>query len=105
MTVSYSVFIRIAAPEKETSWLSWMKDKHLEDVKKGGAIKATLIRLDPKNTEEIIYEARYLFKNRPDFTRYLEESAPALRAEGLEKFPPEDGFSYSRSSGDIIQEA
>lgn len=105
MTVSYSVFIKITNQGRETDWLSWMKNKHLDDVKKGGAIKATLIRLDADDTQDIAYEARYLFKNREEFSFYLKEHAPALRAEGLEKFPPEDGFSYSRSSGDIIQEA
>jgi hypothetical protein len=50
----------------------------------------------------VVYEAHYLFRDRASFRRYETESAPALRAEGMARFPPDRGVTYVRSTGDVV---
>jgi hypothetical protein len=62
----------------------------------GGATAAEVVALDqPAHA----YEVRYRFHSREAFDRYERETAPRLRAEGLQLFPPERGIAYRRSVG------
>jgi hypothetical protein len=80
-------------------WVAWLRDGHLADVKRGGALDAEVVRVDGA---ELVYEVRYHFASREAFSRYEREFAPALRAEGLAKFPAARGVTYRRSTGDVV---
>lgn len=105
MAVTYSVFVEISNPDKEQSWIDWLRGGHIDDVKKGGATDAVLVKHDPEEERTVaLYEVRYRFESRETFNHYGENYAPALRTEGLQKFPTEYGFAYKRSVGEIIEE-
>jgi len=80
-------------------WVAWLRDGHLADVMRGGALDAEVVRVDGA---ELVYEARYHFASREAFTRYERDFAPALRAEGVAKFPTSRGVDYRRSTGDVV---
>lgn len=105
--ISYTVSVTIRHETKEKEWLEWMENGHIQDVIAGGAAGAEIIRLerDDKDTPGATYEIRYTFASREVFDTYLERHAPRLRQEGLERFPPEDGFTYRRSVGNIIAQS
>ena len=51
------------------------------------------------------YEIRYRFPDETAFQRYQTEFAPALKAEGLALFPPDQlGMTYQRTDGQVILE-
>ena len=103
--ITYTVSVSIMFESKAEEWLEWLKNGHIDDVRKGGAASAEIVKLDPHDEaqRETIYEIRYRFADRSTFDDYLENHAPRLRREGLEKFPLEDGFKYSRSVGEILE--
>ena len=57
---------------------------------------------DSNLTAKTTLEARYDFSNREAFERYERESAPLLREEGLQRFPPSRGAVYHRSTGVVV---
>ena len=97
----YTVHCQIKDDNKIDEWLGWLKGGHIADVMAGGAQSAKIIQLDD---EENSFQVQYIFANRETFERYEREFAPALRDEGLKLFPQEDGFSYQRSTGQILGE-
>jgi len=101
MMIAYTV--RCTFPDEATAdeWVAWLRREHLADVMKGGARSAQIIRLDGTSTA---CEVRYLFASRAAFATYEREHAPALREEGLRRFPLERGLSYERSVGEIVAE-
>lgn len=105
--VAYTVICTIKDPAKAAAWVEWLKDGHMDDVISGGAVCAELVRRDSDESEakdngETTYEVRYIFPDRKTFAAYIKNHAPALREEGLAKFPPGDGFIYSRTVGTVI---
>lgn len=103
--IAYTVSTTIMYESKAQEWLNWLRNGHIDDVLKSGAESAKIIRLDPldDNQRETTYEVHYIFPNRKIFEIYLEKHAPRLRAEGLEKFPLEDGFRYHRTIGEVLE--
>lgn len=103
--VYYAVICTIENQSKVSEWVDWLEKGHIDDVKKGGATDARIIRHDPEEggTEgATTLEVQYIFPDRQAFDHYVAEYAPKLRQEGLEKFPPEDGFSYARRIGEVF---
>jgi hypothetical protein len=45
---------------------------------------------------------QYIFTTRELFDRYVSTFAPALRADGLKRFPPERGITFERLVGEIV---
>ncbi len=82
-------------------WCRWLRDEHLADVVTAGALRAELICF----VDEKRCEARYVFASREAFDRYERDHAPALRDEGLARFPLARGLTYSRSVGERIANA
>ncbi len=80
-------------------WLDWLRDPHIADVMRGGARGAEIVKM---TADCPTFEIRYQFASREDFDRYQAEFASALREEGLEKFPLEEGLVYSRSDGEVV---
>ena len=97
--IAYTVICTITSAEKAASWLAWLQGGHVQEVIAGGALSAEIIRRDDVPQA---YEIRYIFPDREAYDSYIREHAPRLREEGLKRFPPEDGFSYSRTVGEII---
>ncbi|MGB2341476.1 MAG: DUF4286 family protein [Flavobacteriaceae bacterium] len=72
----------------ESRWMDWMNDEHLPKMMKTGKfIKVVLFKVI---TEEDMggnsYATQYHCNSREDFERYLEEDAPKLRNQAVEKF-------------------
>jgi hypothetical protein len=82
-------------------WLVWLREEHLADVCRVGALGAEVVRFDG---EPIRCEVRYRFASRAAFDTYERDHAPRLREEGLRRFPIERGLTYLRSTGEIVVE-
>lgn len=101
--IAYTVKCRIRHEEKVSAWISWLENGHIDDVIKGGAESGRIVMLDRDGDDYAAdLEVQYVFPSRPVFDAYVENHAPALREEGLQKFPPEEGFEYSRTIGEIL---
>lgn len=110
--IAYTVTATLPDPATADEYAAWLLGGHLGAVLAGGAEAATLVRLDPDPTpdstreqgpqEVIQIEVRYLFPSRETFDRYLQVHAPALRADGLERFGPRRGIKFSRRTGTVV---
>jgi len=98
--IAYMVAVTFDNPSVVAEWLAWLRDGHIADVLRGGATTAQIVELDGA---EKTFEVRYTFPSRQAFETYERDHAPRLRAEGLQKFPPERGLRYRRSVGMILQ--
>jgi hypothetical protein len=99
--IRYTVACRFTGNNQQVAnqWLEWLRKKHLQDVLDAGAQSAELIQVDDEVPHYLI---DYRFATRSELERYLAESAPRLRAEGLERFPLELGLEYQRSTGTAL---
>ena len=101
--LAYTVRCTFTDPTVADEWIAWLNDEHLADVRAGGAAEAVVIRLDPADgANELTCEVRYHFPSREAFAGYERDHAPRLREEGLQRFPPERGLVYSRSTGEVV---
>ncbi len=97
--IVYSVVATL--PDRQTldAYVDWLRGGHLQGVLAGGAMRAQIHRM----IEPILQvETRYEFPDRASFDRYEHEFAPALRAEGRERFGSIPGVSFVRSMGERI---
>ena len=101
--VSYNVRCRVPGETKARLWLEWLQSEHIAAVIEAGASNAEVVRFDNDGKPGILFEIRYGFTDRAALELYLINHAPGLRAEGIEKFPPEDGFLYERTIGEIVE--
>lgn len=100
-TVRASFTDRAVAEE----WLAWLREGHIAEVMRGGALDAAIVALeDAAEPTTHTFDVHYHFASREAFARYEREFAPALRADGLAKFPTSRGIAYRRSVGRIIEE-
>lgn len=99
--IAYTVAATFQNATVAEEWLAWLEGGHLADVCAGGATEARAVKLDVEPGGPTVLEARYVFPSREIFDAYVENHAPALREEGLQKFPPERGVTYSRSVGEV----
>lgn|SRR5690606_30789460 len=69
-------------------WLSWMQNKHINDVLATGKfIKAKLVKvLVDEEMGGVTYSVQYLTDSKKTLERYYNEDAPRLREEGLRLF-------------------
>lgn len=102
--IAYTVIATFPDSRTRDQYIAWLEDGHVDQVIAGGAHSAMIVKLDqdPPGSGPIIAEVRYVFSTRELFDRYIREHAPALRADGLAKFPPERGIGFRRSVGEII---
>jgi len=90
-------------PDRPTAdrYLDWLRDGHVDAVVAAGAHSAMIVRVtDPP--DPIRVETRYVFSTRQAYDDYLAHHAPALRADGAERFGPETGVRFSRSVGEVV---
>ncbi|MCL4742643.1 MAG: DUF4286 family protein [Phycisphaerales bacterium] len=90
-------------PDRPTAerYLDWLRDGHVDAVVAAGAHSAMIVRVtDPP--DPIRVETRYVFPTRQALDDYLANHAPALRAEGAERFGPETGVRFARTVGEVV---
>ena len=82
-------------------FIDWLQQGHIQDVIDAGALTGQVIRVDvgAEDDATAIVEARYTFDSRDAFAAYERDDAPRLRQEGLERFGPERGIRFERSTG------
>lgn len=101
--ILYTVSCRCPDEDAAARWIAWLRGGHAADVMKGGAVSAEIAKLDPDGQPGAACQVRYIFPSRALFDAYIRDHAPRLRAEGLALFPPERGFVYGRSVGEIAE--
>lgn len=103
MSIAYTVTARFEDEATREEFIRWLEEGHVDRVIAGGAHGASIVRMDrPSPADPIEVEVRYVFTTRETLDRYLTEHAPALRAEGLARFPPACGVAFRRSVGQIV---
>lgn len=96
--IAYTVCATLPTRTLASEYVAWLRDGHLDAVIAGGARTAQVVRIE-EPAEPVQVEVRYLFDSRGDFDRYVRETAPRLRAEGLARFGPASGVSFRRTVG------
>ena len=102
--IAYTVHFSVDDPVVADEWIEWLENEHLDDVFKGGATDAEIVRMEKSihEDESIQCEVRYHFPDRETFETYLRDHAPRTRAAGMAKFPMESGLRYERSIGQSV---
>lgn len=100
--ILYTVRASCRDPGQRGRFLAWLVPDHLAAVKQGGAESARVILPDPDGERgPAIVEIHYVFPSRKAFDTYLRDHAPALRADGLKRFPAESGVTFSRQVAEV----
>jgi hypothetical protein len=98
--IAYTVIATLPDEPTASEYVQWLRDGHVQRVVKAGARDAAILRItDPVSPPQV--ESRYTFPDRQSFETYLTSTAPALRAEGLRKFPPSRGVRFERRIGEL----
>ena len=98
--IAYSVTARCPSQAVVREFIDWLAHGHAQAVLGGGATRATIARsADPADPHRV--EVRYIFPDQTAFETYIERHAPALRAEGIERFGAGSGVEFSRAIGRI----
>lgn len=99
--MAYTVVATFPGPELAREYVEWLEDGHIDAVIRGGAHSAMIVRvIDPPTPIRV--EVRYIFSNQQVFDTYLAQHAPALRAQGLKRFPAERGIRFERTLGAVV---
>lgn len=99
--IAYTVSATFRDVETRDEFVRWLLEGHISDVVRGGATSGTVVVVSEPDSP-IRVDCRYLFPERDAYDRYLSEHAPALRSEGLAKFPPARGVALTRTVGEVI---
>jgi hypothetical protein len=101
MMIEYAV--RSIFPDQSLvqDYLDWLVEGHIQDVLDGGALSG-YAALETEPDDAIVVISRYLFASRDSYDRYVTETAPKLREEGLSKFGPHTGIAMKRSLGTVF---
>ena len=103
MSIAYTVIATFPDEATRDEYIAWLEDGHVDQVIKGGAHSAAIVKLDrPTPADPIQAEVRYIFATRSLLDQYIQNHAPALRADGLKRFPPERGITFRRTTGEIL---
>ncbi|MGD9693814.1 MAG: DUF4286 family protein [Phycisphaerales bacterium] len=97
--ILYTVTATLPDEATAAEYISWLEDGHVDQVVAAGAHSGMIIRLEGPTLR---VQTQYVFSTRETFDRYVERDAPALRADGLKRFPPERGIAFSREIGEIV---
>lgn len=96
--LSYIVTAHLPNEAVRDEYVDWLLNGHIQAVVAGGATAAEVIQLDGPGNR---VQSRYQFPDASAFSRYLEQSAPALRADGLKRFGGVAGVEFFRETGTI----
>ena len=104
--IAYTVTATLPSEALAREYINWLRSGHLDAVIRAGAESGAIVRLDPPELPApdgpVQVETRYVFATREDFDRYIRHTAPALRAEGLERFGPAKGVRFERRTGVVL---
>lgn len=89
--IIYQVEIKVD-PSIEREWFKWMKGTHVPDLIMTGLISSYNIWKDTDQNHTYIFN--YIFSTENDLNLYLENHAPRLKKDVLDKFP--DKFEAKR---------
>ncbi|MBL9031858.1 MAG: DUF4286 family protein [Phycisphaerae bacterium] len=99
--IAYTVVASFPDLATRDEYIAWLEDGHIDAVIRHGAHAASIIRItEPPSPVQV--EVRYTFSTRDLYDIYIRDYAPALRSEGLRRFPPARGISFSRRTGEIL---
>jgi hypothetical protein len=99
--ILYTVIATLPNEAIRAEYIAWLEDGHLDQVVKGGAHTAMIARVvEPPSPPQV--ETQYIFSTHELFERYLRDSAPKLREEGLRRFGPARGVRFERRVGEIV---
>ena len=101
--IAYTVIASLPDAAVASEYIEWLKGGHIQRVVAGGALDARIVRVE-QPAMPIQVESRYTFPGRAEFEAYLRDTAPSLRAEGLERFPVSRGVSFDRRVGSVVGE-
>lgn len=101
MTKRILYTVTATLPDEATAgeYITWLEDGHVDQVVTAGAHSGMIVRLEG---QPIRVRTQYVFSTRETFDRYVERDAPALRADGLKRFPPERAITFARDIGEIL---
>jgi hypothetical protein len=102
MAFAYTVTADFDSLPVAAEWVEWLQHGHLQEVLDGGALEATLVRVEPTPEAPLRFEARYLFPDVARFAEYEKGPAVRLRAEGAARFPPTRGVRMTRRHGEVL---
>ncbi|MDX2132507.1 MAG: DUF4286 family protein [Planctomycetota bacterium] len=98
--VVYTVAAFLPDDAVRQEYVRWLQDGHTAAVVRGGALAAEVVLvLEPAAPPQVI--TRYVFPDRAAYDRYVAEVAPALRAEGVQRFGTR-GVRFERTLGTIL---
>lgn len=101
--ILYAVTATLPDKRVRDEYVAWLEDGHVDLVIKGGAHSALIVKLEPQEgAGPFRVETQYVFATRELFDRYVERHAPALREDGMKRFPPGRGVSMDRRIGEIV---
>jgi hypothetical protein len=102
--VLYTVTVIFTDSAVADEWEDWMRGGHMQALLQRGAQRAELVRWTdlPSEGGAIHLTAHYRFPNAETLDTYLRDHAPALREDGLSKFPTNRGVTYSRRIGAVL---
>lgn len=100
--ISYTVIATLPDTSTLTEYVSWLQQGHVAAVMAGGATRGQIVKIE-QPPDPLLVEVRYEFPDRQRFETYLQTDAPGLRADGLEKFPPERGVKFERRVGTVLE--
>lgn len=104
--VWYAVTATLPDSTLAEEYLAWLEGGHVDQVLRCGAHAASIVVLEPQPGEDPTRAAprimtQYIFSTRELFDEYVERHAPALRAEGVQKFASR-GVKFERHLGRIV---
>ncbi len=97
--ILYTVTATLPDEPTAAEYIAWLEDGHVDQVVAAGAHSGMIVRLEGAPAR---VQTQYVFSTRETFDRYVQRDAPALRADGLKRFPPERGIVFSREIGEIL---
>jgi hypothetical protein len=103
----YAVIATLPDEPTTREYIAWLEDGHVDQVIKGGAHSAMIVRLEPSADDQLPpaaarVMAQYIFSTRATFDHYVSHHAPALRAEGQKLFGPHRGIKMERLLGEVM---
>jgi hypothetical protein len=100
--LAYTVIATLPDEALAVEYVDWLRGGHVQQVLSNGATAAQIVRMtDPDVPIQV--ESRYVFSSENAFELYQASAAPALRAEGLARFPPSRGVSFARRIAIVIE--
>lgn len=100
-SIAYTVTATLPNEASRTAYIEWLENGHVDAVLEAGADAAMIVSVD-EPAQPIRVQTRYVFATRETLEHYLAHHAPALRADGLRRFGPETGVTFSREIGRVI---